>query len=82
MKYVGVISDNYKQTVMWLIRSVLYGSTNIKFIDSSKMVHDVDRQVAYIIIEDKILAKGYEFHHYIRDPLYQSLEDLVKTRVR
>jgi hypothetical protein len=85
MTHIAVLTSNYQDTVQWLMERV--GSL-IEWNEMNKTITTDDNSIGthikkryYIITSPKDL-QGREFDEYQLSPFYETLEDIVKTRIR
>ena len=73
---VAVLSSRYQNTVKWLALKYRI----VKLEKHSRVLTD-ENGIEYHIVQEKRHANGIEFHSYIKAPDYESLEDVVISRI-
>jgi hypothetical protein len=84
MNPVAVLyTDNYNSTVNWFISQYTVENgirlDRLNFIRKYAVTENGQKYIFISSLED-ILA--FEFNSYIKSPFYQTLEDLVKLKIR
>lgn len=74
---IAVLSSNFITTSEWLNKNKGPG---IFFKTSG--IFKTNTGIEYLIIMDSQGLYGWHFDSYVKSPDYETLEDLVKTRIR
>lgn len=75
-KPIAILSCNWERTVEWAVNEL--GVTNIN-VNNRAMKNKNQR---FIVIDEKEQCLSWEFSGYLKAPDYETLEDIVKTRIR
>lgn len=78
MKPIVILSSNFHQTLQWAL-SRYEGITAANI--SQRWLKDKNGQEYYIIDRPEQIY-GFEISGYVKAPDFQSLEDIVKLRIR
>ena len=74
---IAVLSSNFHTTSEWIIRTKSLGR-----FDKANGIFTGNDGTEYIIVSNREQIYGWEFTGYEKSPDYETLEDLVKTRIR
>lgn len=76
-KPIAILSSNPNKTLEWAKEHLKIGTINF----SNRWLKDKQGQEYYIVsIPDEVY--GFEFGGYIKAPDFETLEDIIKTRIR
>jgi len=77
---IAILSSNLNKTVEWFRNNV--GIKNIETYYSSSKIFKMKDGSEYIIISSPEEARGWEFTSYHKAPDFETLEDIIKTRIK
>jgi hypothetical protein len=78
MKPIAILSTNREATIAWAVNEL--GVDRVQY--SSKRLTNTKAKLEYVIIQEKEECLSWEFQSVIIAPDYESLEDVVRTRIR
>lgn len=74
---IAILSSNFHSTLEWARNELKVNTVNI----SRRFLKD-DKENEYYIINNPEQAYGFKFDKYIKAPDFETLEDIVRSRIK